>query len=279
MPKGHKGKVLSRILTSRSVFEYYLKLKPAERHEFIKARFFGHPKSREIAKAIARTNPHNDARTLILLEESGFQYEVNEVALEHQLKELGQARKGKTLVIKEIADREKTITLSIVGWFQKATSEDKMRLLKNKLYGAEPELFIDPVFATFRETKNPEYIQRLIALSQKVIGKAVEKWYLKDLAKTGYFTYLVSRYYKELADLGYIRDIIRDGSAVRALANTDINAKRKYLGMIADVGPEGIFELIKNGFAKQLFESVRDFQIIDALGKEKYEKLKAKYSQ
>jgi len=279
MPLAHRIRIFSRFWPIKSVLDFYSKLTPSEKCEFIKARFFEHPRAKDIAKAIARITPAYDTRIIPILEEVGFEYEVREVSIERQLYELRLAQKRKASQ-KEIDEKKRILDLSVLSWFKRSNPEEKLQILRNRLFGANPELFIDDIFAVYKETNNPEYLYRFFGFVDiyKGLGKntmeiAIQKGYLKDLVMAGFFPYLIRRYPQQLADLGFIADIIRDGSQIKALVNIDIHSTRKYLKMVAQL-PEGISALIRNGFTKELFESVPESTIRKAIGDKMYLKLK-----
>lgn len=169
-----------------------------------------------------------------------------------------------------IPANKKTFDNFVLNWFRNSDFDYKLRILDNNLYSADPEQFIDETVKTYRETKDSRIISRLIRIT-KGSDPLVKRGYLQDLIDADFTYSLIGKYYKEIADLGHIIEIIRDNSKVKNLVNIDIHGNRKYLKQIADVGIEGINCLINNGFGKQLFET-KDYQskLIHTLGQEKY---------
>lgn len=220
------------------ILKYFGSLSDSQRREFIREHLRNHLFPERIAREIAQRYGLTYEPELRL---ANLDFKVQEQRILNLRKRLKPNEKY-------ILDN------SVLVWFARCNTEQKIRILRKKLYGADPLKFIDLIISTYRKTKNRVFLELFVNLDRAIIPEMVRRGFLKDLVDAGFFHRLVKTYYKELADLGYIGEIIRDGSTIRALVNSDINGERHYLRLIANYGPQGINVLIRNGFAKQLAE-------------------------
>jgi len=236
------------------VYSHFQRLNHEQRQKFIKDFLWENRNAEKVADLILQNHPE-------------FRDEIKAVGLDF----LNEERKI-TLFKNKITKKEQHILdREVLIWFNRCSLEQKLRILKNKLYGADPIKFIDEIIDTFNKTNNPEYIKLLFKTganyyrNNELINEMIKKGHIDILVKCGYFSTLVKTYYKELADSGYLRDIIRDGGAIKALVRSDI----KYFHQITKLGQEGIYVLIKAGFIQELNTFYYD-QLIDAIGFERY---------
>lgn len=102
----------------------------------------------------------------------------------------------------------------------------------------------------------------------ELLDEIAKKGHIPELLATGFFVNLLRTHVKELAEAGYLRDIVRDGSAIKQLIKED----QYYFHKIVQLGKEGIYVLVRNGYILELNEYYRN-QLIDTLGFDEYAKL------
>jgi len=254
-----------KVRTPERIMEHFKELTDSQKREFIREHLRKNVFAERIAKRISER--HSGAYDLEL-RFAGVDYQVRE------RKHLELARNLKPEE-REIFDKE------TLNWFSSCKPEQKLRMLRKRLYDANPLLFIDEVVKTYRETKNPAYIDLLVGLSNtKVLREMAKQGHLELLIDIGFGSNIPEQYYNELYLLGNkgIRIIIKNKEA---LQNLIMHAGSKpemisRLKTIANHSTEGLIALINAGFFKDLEDLGFGQRINLAIGSDKYNRLRLK---
>lgn len=273
-PKIIKPKIKApRLLPLRSietVISHFNSLNHFDRIQFIRDVLVKHPKAEDIALEIGKK------RYLTSVGNTTYSDIFRDAGLDYKLREYNYLEANK-----KFKPHEKELHfLNIANWFANGNLNVKLRIIKNKFYGLDPKRFLKFVLEEYRKTNSRIILDLYLGNNKELINFLVEKGHLELLFDAGFREYLTNNFPEEVYKLRNkgLKVLVENDSAIKKLLSMP-ETKREFenkIKIIANFGSKGLIAIIRAGFFLSIAESYKN-QIINAIGKEKYDALRKKY--